>query len=404
MTTEHDLTGGRYLYGSGGTATGSGIVMDGRLTVPGNTYLAEFRTGSGSPDNGFLFGAQTTRGWGSYSGYLVLINDSEDQTQLQRWDNGSRTILDSGPEWPRHEDLTLEIDYRDSSDRISCTVYDSNDDTVVELSSKDATYGEGHPGFYHWRDDDFRVYSLRDSDWEPTSPFESELFDHLDLESYYRGFLDGFDIVDVDGDYALTGDGYSDEETLAFRKYRELSAGNTYTTEVEAEDGADFGLLFGGTDADTFDEYSGYALNFQLDSTNEVRLEAYDNGTTITSDTDTAPPAGERLVVEIDYRDRSDSKIRVTIFDSDDNVVAELVISDQTFDVGGLGFHQWVPIGFYIFIVIKGAHDATGTEKWDMYVNHGDGTGEHKIGSMDPFDRLYINTGDGEELVIDNTE
>lgn len=176
-----------YLHNAGGHDVSSHIARTDVLTVPGETYTVDFELGSGSEAGfGITFGGQTPT-WSYYSGYLLLFEDT--QTRLDRHNNGEIGVNVSGAAIPTGERLTAEISFRDGDDNITCRVYDSGGSEITSLQLDNETeYGEGYPGFYHWHDDDYRVYSYEQSSYSepevtPSLPSELDINGSVDIDN-----------------------------------------------------------------------------------------------------------------------------------------------------------------------------------------------------------------------------
>ena len=129
------------------------IVHDSYEMAAGNRYEATLQFESTErADMGLLFGAQTSGGFGSYTGYLAFLDANNDEIRLDRWIDGSQADAQSasGP-IPAGEPLTLTIDWRhDDPTETRFTVNDQSGTELAGVSTSDTTYDSGGMGIYRY--------------------------------------------------------------------------------------------------------------------------------------------------------------------------------------------------------------------------------------------------------------
>ena len=144
-------------------------------------------------------------------------------------------------------------------------------------------------------------------------------------------------------DSALAASSEPDSDYAIIHDSHEMAAGNRYeaTIQLESDDGADVGLLYGAQSAGNFDSYTGY-LAFLNNNNDEIRLDRWSDGSQAEANAASASlPVGEPLTLTIDWRHADETETSFSVTDENGTDLATVSMSDTTYDRGGMGIYRY---------------------------------------------------------------
>lgn len=233
---------------------------------------------------------------------------------------------------------------------------------IVGIERRSATHATGVIEFQHGgtTKSDYTISNgtivHTDSDdpieFETTELVTLSIFDDFEggsLDSSYAGTPADFSVVDgsnsgdpspTEGDFEAKAAAVNGSKI--FQDAKTVKRGSkmdfrTYLQDTDSTANAVAGNLFGVIDGNNF-----YRIRIDESGTHSIEVVTSGGGTsTLKSDTSVSVPSNEWIRNEVDWEGAENGRIVSRVYDSNDNLLSEVQVTDErTIDEGGFGFQS----------------------------------------------------------------